>query len=436
MKVFIETYGCRMNICDSEVIMAILTLHGYQHTYQIEEADIVVLNCCSVREIGHTKIYQRIEELKKVLGKDVILCLAGCMSTLLDCRHSWPLPRVQIIVTPTAYKKLPLAINRIRKGIEQHILVEGENFNEVYNDILPIRFLEDHITAAVTVMKGCDQYCSYCIEPYTRGLRVNRSYESIINEVAEIRQNQYKEITLFGHIVDLWEGERNHVILSFANLLGDIAEKCPDQRIKYISSHPMTFTDEIISVVQSHQNIMRVVHLPVQSGSDAILMRMNRNYTKQQFLQRIDSIRNILPDLQIITDVMVGFPGETEEDFLMTIDMLKHFNCADANVFSFSMRKGTFACNHYQDDVPENVKKERVQIIKRQIAAMRATQQKKLIGSTLSVIAERQDGIYWYGRDNYHRSVIFPYTSNIQEGKYCKILINCIKNKQLFGTIL
>lgn len=435
MKAFIETYGCRMNICDSEVIMAILTQNGYQHTYQMDEADIVILNCCSVREIGHTKIYQRIDELEKLLREDVILCLAGCMSTLLDCHHFWPFLRVQIIVTPTAYKKLPLAIDRIRKGIEQHMLVEGEKTDEVYNDILPIRFLEDHITAAVTVMKGCDQYCSYCIEPYTRGLRVNRSYESIIDEVAEIRQKQYKEITLFGHIVDLWEGERNYVKLSFANLLEDIAEKCPDQRIKYISSHPMTFSDEIISVVKTHQNIMRVVHLPVQSGSDAILLRMNRHYTKQQFLQRIDSIRNNLPDLQIITDVMVGFPGETDEDFLMTIDMLKHFNCADANVFPFSMRKGTFAYNHYQDDVPENVKEERVQIIKKQIAAMRSAQQRKLIGSTLSVIAERQDGIYWYGRDNYHRTVIFPYTSNIQDGQYCRILINCVKNMQLFGTI-
>ena len=209
MKVYIETYGCRMNICDSEVLMGILTPHGYQYTFQVEKADVVVLNCCSVREIGHTKIYRRIEELEKVLSKDVVLCLAGCMSTQLDCSRSWPLPRVQIIIAPTAYKELPQAICRIKNGEEQHLYIDGKHPEEVYDDILPVRFLEDRITAAVTIMKGCDQYCSYCIEPYTRGQRVNRNYDSIINEVKEIRLKQYKEITLFGHIVDLWEGEKN-----------------------------------------------------------------------------------------------------------------------------------------------------------------------------------------------------------------------------------
>ena len=435
MKVYIETYGCRMNICDSEVLMGILTPHGYQYTFQVEKADVVVLNCCSVREIGHTKIYRRIEELEKVLSKDVVLCLAGCMSTQLDCSRSWPLPRVQIIIAPTAYKELPQAICRIKNGEEQHLYIDGKHPEEVYDDILPVRFLEDRITAAVTIMKGCDQYCSYCIEPYTRGQRVNRNYDSIINEVKEIRLKQYKEITLFGHIVDLWEGEKNHVKISFANLLEDLAEKCPHLRIKYISSHPLTYTDEIVRVVKTHQNIMRVVHLPVQSGSDAVLQRMNRRYTIRQFLQRIESILNILPDLQIITDVMVGFPGETENDFLMTIDMLKHFNCADANVFPFSMRQGTFANKHYQDDVPDNVKEERVQVIKEQIAAMRTSQQRKLIGSTLSVIAERHDTDYWYGRDSYHRTVIFPFAGNIREGQCCEILIDSIRNKQLFGTM-
>ncbi len=435
MKTYIETYGCRMNLCDSEVIVSILEANDYQYTPNMEEADVVVLNCCSVREVGHTKIYQRISELKEILKSEVILCLAGCMSTQLKEDLFDIYPRVHIIICPTAYKELPEALARIRNGQARHLYVSGIKPDEVYDSILPTRVLEDKVTAAVTIMKGCDQYCSYCIEPYTRGERTNRSYEGIMSEIAEIRQDGYQEITLFGHIVDLWQGEKHGVSIGFAQLLDDIAKACPQQRIKYISSHPLTFSDDIVRVVKQNDNIMRVVHLPVQSGSDKILHRMNRRYTSKQFLQRVEEVRRLIPSLQIITDVMVGFPGEEDEDFLLTLDLLRHLQCANANIFTFSMRSGTMAYKNFEDKVSDEVKKERARITRNLVNQIRAEQLNALIGTTQTVIAEREEKDYWYGRDIYHRTIAFPPLHGMKIGQKFNVTIRQIKDNQVFGTI-
>jgi len=435
MKVYVETYGCRMNICDSEVIVSILELHAYQYTPILEEADVVVLNCCSVREVGHTKTYQRIGELANILKDEVILCIAGCLSTQLKENVFTTFPRLQIVISPTAYKELPTALTCIRNGKFEHLYVNGVKPNEVYDDILPTRVLEDPLTAAVTIMKGCDLYCSYCIEPYTRGERANRSYEGIMREIATIRQAGYQEITLFGHIVDLWEGERLGVPIGFAQLLENIAKTCPQQRIKFISSHPLTFSDEIVRVVKQNDNIMRVVHLPVQSGSNKVLDSMNRHYTCEQFLQKAESIRSEIPNLQIITDIMVGFPGEKEEDFQLTLDLLRHLRCANANVFTFSMRKGTMAYKTFEDNVPAEVKRERVIITKNLVNHIRAEQLRALIGTVQTVIAEREEKDYWFGRDMYHRTIAFPSVKGVKIGQKINVKINHIKNNQLIGTI-
>ncbi len=435
MKVYIETYGCRMNLCDSEILVSILAPHAYQYTPILEEADVVVLNCCSVREIGHSKTYQRISELANTLKDDVILCVAGCMSTQLQEDVFTTFPRLQIVINPTAYKKLPEALNCIKKGKVRHLYVNGGKSGEVYNNILPTRVLEDQVTAAVTIMKGCDQYCSYCIEPYTRGERSNRSYEGIMSEIAEIRRAGYQEITLLGHIVDLWEGERYGRTIGFAQLLNDIAKTCPQQRIKYISSHPMTFSDEILRVVKQNDNIMRVVHLPVQSGSNKMLDRMNRRYTCEQFLQRVEAIRREVPSLQIITDIMVGFPGEEEEDFQLTLDLLRSLRCSDANVYAFSMRKGTIAYKKYEDNVLADVKMKRVEIARNLVNQMRIEQLETLIGTTQTIIVEREEGDYWFGRDMFHRTIAFLPAHGVKIGQKINVTIGYMKDKQIFGTI-
>ena len=438
-KVYIETYGCRMNLCDSEIILNILSGHGYEYTDVPIDADCVVINGCSVREIGHTKVFERIGELEKILNPEVILIIVGCIATQINESFFKLYPRVQLIVYPTAYKHIIESINILSQKQLKHLYVKGENVNEIYDKQFPLRLLEDKVTAAVTIMKGCDMNCSYCIEPYTRGGRVNRSYEGIMAEVRDIREKGYQEITLFGHIVDLWQGEHEGVAMNFAQLLSDIAASCPEQRIKFISSHPLTFTDEIARVMARHKNIMRVVHLPFQSGSDKILQMMNRKYTAEQFVNRVDSIRRIIPDINIVTDVIVGYPDEDEADFDATISVLTKMRFTNVNVFMFSMRRGTPTYLKYSDNVPVNVKANRRQIVLSLIDEIRRDAAFKLIGTKQHIIVESQcpNTSYWTGRDIYHRTVSFMPAPNMKVniGGHYVVIIKREQSNNLYGEL-
>lgn len=436
-KIYIETYGCRMNLCDSEIILGILSGHGYEYTHVLADADCVILNGCSVREIGHIKTFERIKELEKTLESHVILIIAGCISTQLDESFFTTYPRVQLVIHPTAYKHIFEAINVLTRKQSTHLLVIGNNKDEIYDRQLPLRLLEDNITATVTIMKGCDLYCSYCIEPYTRGGRVNRSYEGIMAEIADIREKGYREITLFGHIVDLWQGEHDGISKNFAQLLSDVAESCPEQRIKFISSHPLTFTDQIANVIAGHNNIMKVVHLPVQSGSDRILNMMNRKYTVSQFIEKVDVIRRIIPDINIVTDIMVGFPGEKEKDFEATLNLLAEVRLTSVNVFKFSMRKGTPAYWNYNDDVPLSVKEERQRRVHSLIRTIKKETECELVGTRRHIIVESKDkdSQCWFGRDMNHRTIYFVPVSEVNEGVQCDIIIKRVESDKIFGEV-
>lgn len=436
-KIYIETYGCRMNLCDSEIILGILSGHGYEYTHVLADADCVILNGCSVREIGHIKTFERIKELEKTLESHVILIIAGCISTQLDESFFTTYPRVQLVIHPTAYKHIFEAINVLTRKQSTHLLVIGNNKDEIYDRQLPLRLLEDNITATVTIMKGCDLYCSYCIEPYTRGGRVNRSYEGIMAEIADIREKGYREITLFGHIVDLWQGEHDGISKNFAQLLSDVAESCPEQRIKFISSHPLTFTDQIANVIAGHNNIMKVVHLPVQSGSDRILNMMNRKYTVSQFIEKVDVIRRIIPDINIVTDIMVGFPGEKEKDFEATLNLLAEVRLTNVNVFKFSMRKGTPAYWNYNDDVPLSVKEERQRRVHSLIRTIKKESECELVGTRRHIIVESKDkdSQCWFGRDMNHRTIYFVPVSEVNEGAQCDIIIKRVESDKIFGEV-
>lgn len=436
-KIYIETYGCRMNLCDSEIILGILSGHGYEYTHVLADADCVILNGCSVREIGHIKTFERIKELEKTLESHVILIIAGCISTQLDESFFTTYPRVQLVIHPTAYKHIFEAINVLTRKQSTHLLVIGNNKDEIYDRQLPLRLLEDNITATVTIMKGCDLYCSYCIEPYTRGGRVNRSYEGIMAEIADIREKGYREITLFGHIVDLWQGEHDGISKNFAQLLSDVAESCPEQRIKFISSHPLTFTDQIANVIAGHNNIMKVVHLPVQSGSDRILNMMNRKYTVSQFIEKVDVIRRIIPDINIVTDIMVGFPGEKEKDFEATLNLLAEVRLTSVNVFKFSMRKGTPAYWNYNDDVPLSVKEERQRRVYSLIRTIKKESECELVGTRRHIIVESKDkdSQCWFGRDMNHRTIYFVPVSEVNEGAQCDIIIKRVESDKIFGEV-
>ena len=353
MKVYIETYGCRMNICDSELLLSLVASCGYDYTTSIHDADLIVLNCCSVREIGHQKTYARLDDIRKVGldAKRIVVC--GCFATQVDERFFAQYPWVDLILGPDNYRQLP----QLLQSEARHCIVNGYQPDELYDDILPLRLLEDRKSAAITVMKGCNQGCSFCIEPLTRGVEKSRAMASVLEECRRAVEQGYKEITFVGHIVDRYNG-------GLDKLLDRAATDFPETSFRFLSSHPLTFSDEIVSSIGRHSNIQRLVHLPVQSGSDKILKAMNRGYTRQQYVDRLRHIREALPDIKVVTDIMVGFCGETEEDFALTLDLVRELRFDDINLFMFSMRQHTPASRLLCDDVPEEVKRQRYSRVK------------------------------------------------------------------------
>lgn len=427
MKAYIETYGCRMNIYDSEILMSILSSVGYMPCFDIEDTDIIILNCCSVREVGHEKIISRLENIaqKRLQHKTIVIC--GCFATQTDSSLFDKYPFVDIIIGPDSYRELP---ELLQKG-ESHVIRNKQNNDELYSDIIPLRIIEDKTTAAITVMKGCNQRCTYCIEPITRGNEHSRDEASVLRECQLIASQGYRELTLVGHIIDRYR-------YGFAQLLDKAASLCPDLRIKFLSSHPVTFTDEIIDVIKRHDNIMRVVHLPVQSGSDAVLKRMNRGYTITQFKDRYRKIKSEIPDMSIVTDIMVGFPGETETEFMETYSLVSELVFDDINVFEFSMRKGTVASLRYKDDIPEDIKRQRFSLITGKRDEIRLSLHTKEIGSTVNVISEgtwHKDEKYSFGRDNRLRTVIFKNTPDVLINDSVSVLITGATHETLIGVV-
>lgn len=427
MRIYIETYGCRMNICDSEVILSILSKDGHTYCADIYRSDVIILNCCSVREVGHEKTFERLAEIAKSGLEDKMIVVAGCLATQLDKTIFDKFPHADIVAGPDTYRKLPTFI-RAGKGL--HVILGNDDPKEMYEDIIPKRYLEDSTTAAITIMKGCNQFCSYCIEPYTRGRELSRDVESILSECKRVETAGYKELTFVGHIIDRYR-------YGFAELLDRAATLCPGLRIKYLSSHPLTYTDETLDVVRRHENIMRVVHLPVQSGSDKILKRMNRGYTIDQYKRRYSSIKESMPDMRIVTDIMVGFCGETDEDFRQTADLVRELEFDDINVFCFSLRQGTAAEKKYKDDVPEDIKNSRKQAI---LSLRDEIKQKKhtgLIGKEVSVINEGRwynDQAYSFGRDKYLNIYIFKSDNDIPVNEEVRLIVQSAAPDYLIGT--
>lgn len=429
MNAYIETYGCRMNICDSEVILSILHNNGYSHCDDIFHADVIILNCCSVRETGHEKTFERLNEIEKLGLSDKKIVIAGCFATLLDKSIFERFPFVDVIIGPDSYRKLP-ALLSAAKGL--HAAVHENLPGEMYSDIIPKRDLEDKTTAAITIMKGCNQFCSYCIEPFTRGREESRDPESILTECRRIEDAGYKELTFVGHIIDRYQ-------FGFAKLLEQAAILCPGLRIKYLSSHPMTYTDKILEVVKRHDNIMRVVHLPVQSGSDIILKRMNRGYSAEQFKKRCSEIRASIPDMSIITDIMVGFCGETEEDFQKTKKIVQELEFDDINIFKFSMRHGTAAFRQYDDDVPESTKEKRELELIELRDKIKLEKHLQEVGSETTVFNEgtwHKDTDYHYGRDRRLRTCIFKSAKDLPINTPVRLTVQSATSDYLICTCL
>lgn len=437
-NVYIETYGCILNISDSEVIMSMLKDHGYCLTFDMEEADIIILNSCSIREDGHNKIWERLNKIEESEFSGSVI-ITGCFASLIQDEVFKKHPVVKAIVNPNSYRKIVDVVSSVLQGNADIKIVNMDN-REMYEEISPYRFME-YSTAAIPIMKGCNQVCTYCIESYTRGRERCRSPKYIIQEVKKVLSAGYREITLVGQIIDKYKWIDDTTTIDFADILKMVAEACPDTRIKFLSSHPTYFSDKIIDTILNHRNIMRVVHLPVQSGSDRILKLMNRGYDRKQYTQIVRNLRSRIPDISIITDIMVGFCTESEKDFAETCSLIEELEFDDYNVFRFSMRSHTIAYKTLSDDVTEEIKIKRSEVVEDIRSRLRLKTHRAEIGKELSVLVETHTSksselpLLFCGRDMRHRNVTFE-GKGCKEGDIVKVKIVDASSDEMIGILM
>lgn len=429
-QLFIETYGCQMNVADSEVIASVMKMAGYETCDSIEEAGAVLLNTCSVRENAENKIYSRLEALHALQkkGHAFIIGVVGCMAErvreeLIEHHH------VNLVAGPDSYLSLPELFAAAEIG-EKAINVELST-TETYRDVIPERVCGSHISGFVSIMRGCNNFCHYCIVPYTRGRERSREVDSILNEVKDLQRKGFKEVTLLGQNVNSYQcGE-----VGFPQLLGIVAEAAPDMRIRFTTSHPKDMSDETLEVIATHKNICRHIHLPVQSGSNRILKLMNRKYTHEWYLDRVAAIRRILPDCGLTTDIFVGYHSETEEDHQLSLSLMREVGYDSAFMFKYSERPGTYASKHLPDDVPEDTKIRRLNEMIALQNELSAESYKKDIGKTFEVLVEgvsKRSKEQFFGRTQQNKVVVFDRGSH-HIGDFVKVKVSESSSATLKG---
>lgn len=409
-KLFIETYGCQMNVADSEVIASVMKMAGYSVAETLKEADAVFLNTCSIRENAEQKIFNRLEffhsmkKKKKHLIVGVLGCMAERVKDDLIANH-----HVDIVVGPDAYLSLPDLMAAVEAG-EKAINVELST-TETYRDVIPSRICGNHISGFVSIMRGCNNFCTYCIVPYTRGRERSRDVESILNEVADLVAKGYKEVTLLGQNVNSYRFEKpDGEVVTFPMLLRMVAEAAPGMRVRFTTSHPKDMSDETLEVIAQMPNVCKHIHLPVQSGSSRILKLMNRKYTREWYLERVAAIRRIIPDCGLTTDIFSGFHSETEEDHALSLSLMEECAYDAAFMFKYSERPGTYASKHLADDIPEEVKVRRLNEIIALQNRLSAEANQRCIGKTYEVLVEgvsKRSKDQLFGRTEQNRVVVF-----------------------------
>ncbi len=410
-KLFIETYGCQMNVADSEVIASVMQMAGYSMADTLDEADAVFMNTCSIRDNAEQKILNRLEFFHKSLRKKkkhLIVGVLGCMAErvkdeLIEQHH------VDLVVGPDAYLSLPELIASVEAG-EKAMNVELST-TETYRDVIPSRVCGNHISGFVSIMRGCNNFCTYCIVPYTRGRERSRDVESILNEVADLVKKGYKEVTLLGQNVNSYSFEKGDgSVINFPTLLRRVAESAPGVRIRFTTSHPKDMSDETLEVIAKVPNVCKHIHLPVQSGSSRILKLMNRRYTREWYLERVDAIRRMIPDCGLSTDIFSGFHSETEEDHKLSLSLMKECGYDSSFMFKYSERPGTYASKHLEDNVPEEVKVARLNEIIALQNQLSAISNERCIGKTYEVLVEgvsKRSREQLFGRTEQNRVVVF-----------------------------
>ena len=429
-KLFIETYGCQMNVADSEVIASVMKMADYETCQSIDEADAVLLNTCSVRDNAEQKIFNRLETLHAMQkkGHKMIIGVVGCMAErvkddLIENHH------VNLVAGPDSYLTLPELFAAAEVG-EKAINIELST-TETYKDVIPERICGPQVSGFVSIMRGCNNFCHYCIVPYTRGRERSREVESILNEVKDLKDRGYKEVTLLGQNVNSYQYEE----VGFPQLLALVAESAPEMRIRFTTSHPKDMSDETLEVIASHPNICRHIHLPVQSGSDRILKLMNRKYTREWYLGRVAAIKRIIPDCGLTTDIFVGYHSETEEDHQMSLSLMRECGYDSAFMFKYSERPGTYASKHLPDDVPEDVKIARLNEMIALQNELSAESYRKDIGKTFEVLVEgfsKRSREQLFGRTQQNKVVVFD-KGNHHIGDFVKVRITESSSATLKG---
>ncbi|MBR3528347.1 MAG: tRNA (N6-isopentenyl adenosine(37)-C2)-methylthiotransferase MiaB [Bacteroidales bacterium] len=434
---FIETYGCQMNLADSEIVGSILTKAGYALIRNIDEADFILINTCAIRDNAEQRIRKRLRELRALQRQRtwVKIGILGCMAERLKTQLMEEEENVSFIVGPDAYRQLPDMLHHVNDGERMAETLLSDT--ETYADIEPVRYDTNGITAYISIMRGCQNYCAYCVVPYTRGRERSRNPETIVNEARSLFEKGFREVTLLGQNVNSYRWHDPAGDVGFPQLMAMVAQVNPLLRVRFATSHPKDLSDELLQVMADYDNICKCIHLPVQSGSERILKLMNRRYTPEWYLDRIDAIRRYLPTCSITTDVIAGFCTETEEDHQATLDMFRRVRYDYAYMFKFSMRPNTYAEKHLQDDIPDDVKTRRLEEIIALQGEIALENNQKEVGKTFEVLVEgvsHRSDQQLFGRNSQNKVIVFD-RGDIQPGQYVNVRVTRCTAATLIGEL-
>jgi len=437
-KIYIETYGCQMNFSDSEIVASIMTEEGYESTQEISDADVIFLNTCSIRDNAEQRVLRRLQALRSLKNKKpgLIVGLLGCMAERLKTDLLEKEKVLDLIAGPDAYRDLPKLMVRAEEGQKAFNTILSEE--ETYADITPVRYDSNGVSAFISIMRGCENYCAYCVVPSVRGKERSRDAASIVAEAKELFDRGYREITLLGQNVNSYSWENESDRMNFAGLLEYIAFINPLLRVRFATSHPKDLSDDLLQVIARHDNLCKSIHLPVQSGSDHILGLMNRKYTVAEYRERIEAIRRILPGCAISTDIICGFCDETDKDHKETLELMEWAGFDAAFMFRYSERPGTLAATTYKDNVPDAVKDQRLTEVIALQNRLSYQANKAMLNCVTEVLIEgdsKRSNQQFFGRNSQNKVVVFQKTNN-NPGDYIHVLVDKFTSATLIGKAL
>lgn len=430
-KLFIETYGCQMNAGDSEIVVSIMQQEGYRYTEQIAEADVILINTCSIRDNAEQRIWGRLSEMRRLRKAKpaLVVGIIGCMAERLKEKLIENESGVDVVAGPDSYRDLPSLVRKAEDG-GKAINVELSK-EETYAEIAPVRLDKNGVTAFVSIMRGCNNYCSYCVVPYTRGIERSRDPQTIVREARTLFECGYREVTLLGQNVNSYHYDE----VGFPELMAMVAEISPLLRVRFATSHPKDISDALLEVMARYDNICKSIHLPAQSGSNEMLKKMNRKYTREWYLERIATIRRYMPDCAITTDLIAGFCGETEEDHQQTLSLMREVGYASAFMFKYSERPGTFSARHFEDNIDDAEKTRRLNEIIALQNTLSVASNEQEVGKVREVLVEgesKRSDAQLCGRTSQNKMVVFD-RGDHKAGEYVKVRITGCSSATLFG---